>query len=350
MNVKPLQKSWDFDTVEILKASRDAGIALAELNGLIYGIPNYELLLTPLTAREAVASSEIENIRTTTLDILLAEVSNHKITVSAQKETLAYKKALLEGYKNIRGKEFLATNDLVKIQTILEPNKPGIRNQMGTVIAGGLGNVIHTPPQEESLIRDLLKNLDEFVNDTQDNIDPLIKCAIIHYQFETIHPFFDGNGRTGRILMILYLVLAGKLRFPVLYLSGYILAQKNDYYKFLQEVRDTDNWDNWILFVLKGIEKQSKETNIKVKRISDLKNEWKILLKESYLKFYSPQILDYLFSHAFYTQTHLSENLKVSRPTAARYLDTLAQDRFLKSKKEGKERLFFISEFVNILS
>ena len=350
MNAKRLSQNFDFDKIEILKASKEAGIALAELNGLIYGIPNYELLLTPLTAREAVASSEIENIRTTTLDILQSEISTEKITAPAQKETLNYKSALLTGYQTVKKKGFLATNDLVEIQKILEPNKAGIRNQMGTVIADGQGNVVHTPPQQESEIRDLLADLDNFVNNHHDGIDPLIKSAIIHYQFETIHPFFDGNGRTGRILMILYLVLTSRLYFPVLFLSGYILNQKVDYYRLLQEVRKTENWDEWVLFVLKGIEIQSKETSIKVKKISDLKLSFKKLLKEKYSKIYSVELLDYLFNSAFYTQTHFSKKLKISRPTAIKYLNQLAEDGYLKEKKSGKERLFFIPEFVEVLS
>ena len=350
MNIKRLPISFDFDQIEILKASKDAGIALAELNGLIYGTPNYELLLTPLTAREAVASSEIENIRTTTLDILQAEISSEKITISAQKETLNYKQALLKGYDTVKQKGFFATNNIVEIQRILEPDKAGIRNQMGTVIADGFGNIVHTPPQNETEIRDLLSNLDNFINNYTDGLDPLIKSAIIHYQFETIHPFFDGNGRTGRILMILYLVLVSKLHFPVLFLSGYILSKKADYYRLLQDVRDKENWSEWVIFILKGIEIQSKETSIKVKKISDLKLFWKRLLKNKYAKIYSVELLDYLFNSAFYTQTHFSKTLAVSRPTAIKYLDQFVKGGFLKEKKSGKERLFFIPEFIEILS
>ncbi|MEM1312504.1 MAG: Fic/DOC family N-terminal domain-containing protein [Patescibacteria group bacterium] len=350
MNLKKLPPDFDFDTLKIVKASREASVALAELNGLIYGIPNYELLLSPLTVREAVASSEIENIRTTTLDILQAEISSEKITVSAQKETINYKVALLKGYEIVKQKGFLATNDIVEIQRVLEPNKSGIRNQMGTVIADGYGNIVHTPPQQETEIRDLLADLDFFINNYNDGIDPLVKLAIIHYQFETIHPFFDGNGRTGRILMILYLVLVSRLHFPVLFLSGYILNQKVDYYRLLQEVRTVANWSDWVLFVLKGIEIQSKETSLKVKKISDLKLSWKKLLKEKYAKIYSINLLDYLFNFAFYTQTHFSNNINVSRPTASKYLDQFVKDGYLKDKKSGKEKIFFIPEFIEILS
>jgi Fic family protein len=350
MTVKKLQRNFDFDKVQILKASRDASVALAELNGLIYGIPHYELLLKPLTVREAVASSEIENIRTTTLDILQVEISTGKIKASAQKETLNYKAALLRGYEIVKNKGFLATNDLVEIQRILEPHKAGIRNQMGTVIADGFGKVVHTPPQEEKEVRDLLEDLDDFLNDDSDNLDPLIKAAIIHHQFESIHPFFDGNGRTGRILMILYLILVSKLHFPVLFISGYILANKADYYNLLQHVREHDNWDAWVLFILKAIEIQSKETSIKVKKISDLKLFWKQLLKEKYPKIYSVELLDYLFKSAFYTQTHISKNLDISRPTAVKYLNQLVESGHLKERKGGKERLFYIPEFVEALS
>ena len=306
--------------------------------------------MQPLTAREAVASSEIENIRTTTIDILQAEINReNSILPSALKETLNYKDALLKGYEIVKEKGFLATNFIVEIQKILEPNKSGIRNQMGTVIADGQGNIIHTPPQKESEIRDLMDNLDKYTNSDTDT-DPLIKMAINHYQFESIHPFFDGNGRTGRILMILQLILANRLHYPVLFLSGYILDYKANYYRLLQEVRTKNNWKEWVLFILEGVKVQSIETAKKVKQISDLKLTWKRFLKAEYPQFYSIEILDYLFSSAFYTQTHMSNKVDLSRPTIVKYLDLMIQNNQIKDKKIGKERLFFIPEFLEILS
>lgn len=222
---------------------------------------------------------------------------------------------------------------------------------MGTVIADGYGNIVHIPSQKESEIRKLMHNLDKFVNETPSNdVDPLIKVAISHYQFESIHPFYDGNGRTGRILMNLHLVLATRLRYPVLFLSGYILNKKLDYYRLLQEVRTKENWKEWILFILEGIRVQSIETAQKVKQISDLKLKWKKILKQNYPQFYSVEILDYLFGYAFYTQTHMSQKVNISRPTVIKYLDNMLGKGLVLDKKVGKERLFFVPEFLEILS
>ena len=256
--IQLLSPNFDVNDVDILKKAIEANNALGELNGLIYSLPNYELFLQPLTVREAVASSEIENIRTTTIDILQAEVAaNNSVLPTVQKETLNYKEALLREYKELKENNFLATNGIVRIQDILEPSNTGIRTQMGTVIADGFGKIIHESPQEETEteteIRNLLENLDVYINDHNDNVDPLIKMAVYHYQFESIHPFYDGNGRTGRILMILYLALVGRLRYPVLFLSDYILREKTDYYRLLQEVRTKGSWKEWILFILEGV-------------------------------------------------------------------------------------------------
>jgi Fic family protein len=349
--LKPLPPKFDFDDIDILKKTNEANIALAELNGLIFSLPVYELLLQPLTAREAVASSEIENIRTTTLDILQAEITGEtSLLPKAQKETLNYKDALLRGYQIVKDKEFISTNTTVEIQKVLEPNQSGIRNTMGTVIADGLGNVIYTPPQNEKDIRDLMDNLDSYVNDQKDNVDPLIKLAVYHYQFESIHPFFDGNGRTGRILMILYLYLVKRLRYPVLFISGFILKNKDSYYRLLQEVRTKENWKEWILFILDSVAIQSRETSQKVMQISDLKKSWKRILKDKYPQMYSIEMLDYLFAHAFYTQTHMSENVSITRQTAVKYMEILLEADLMREKKTGKERLFFIPDFLQILS
>ena len=350
MSMMQIPPDFDFDDIEILKKAIKANTALAELNGLILSLPNYEILLQPLTIREAVASSEIENIRTTTIDILQAEISHEINNLSKeQKETLNYKEALLSGFQRIKKQEFLATNDLVSIQKILEPNRSGIRNQMGTVIADSKGKVIYIPPQKENEIRDLMRSLDDFMNKKEDGIDPLIKMAIHHYQFETIHPFFDGNGRAGRIAMILYLILAGRLRYPVLFLSGYILENKVDYYRLLQEIREKNSWKEWILFILEGVTVQSKESSHKILAISHLKKHWKEILKTNYPQIYTVEILDYLFSQAFYTQTNMSVKLSISRPTSIKYLEIFEREGLMKEKKVGRERLFYIPAFLEVL-
>jgi Fic family protein len=350
-NISPLPPDFDSNDVEILKKTNRANIALAQLNGLIYALPNYELLLQPLTVREAVASSEIENIRTTTLDLLQAEIIGETASLpTAQKETLYYKNALMQGYQSLKSNQFLATNSIVEIQKILEPNKPGIRTQMGTVIVDGYGQVVHKPPQNEKEIRDLMQNLDNYMNEHHTDTDPLIKLAVCHYQFESIHPFYDGNGRTGRIIMILYLVLTKRLDYPILFLSGYLLTNKAQYYKLLQEVRTLGKWKEWVLYILDGVIAQSEETAIKVKQISSLKLKWKKLLKEKYPQLYTIEVLDYLFGYAFYTQTHMESKVAISRPTVVKYMENLMQEGYVQDKKVGKERLFFIPEFIGILN
>jgi Fic family protein len=349
--IASLPPDFDIDDIQILKKTNQANIALAGLNGLIFSLPNFELLLQPLTIREAVASSEIENIRTTTLDLLQAEIIGETANLpKAQKETLNYKNALMAGFKSVKTNGFIATNQIVDIQSILEPSKSGVRTQMGTVIADGFGKVIHRPPQHEKEIRDLMQNLDNFMNNDLLDVDPLIKMAIGHYQFESIHPFYDGNGRTGRITMILYLVLTKRLDYPILFLSGYLLSNRQAYYRLLQEVRTMNKWKEWVLFILDGVISQSLETTQKVKQISNLKLKWKKLLKENYPQLYTVEILDYLFGYAFYTQTHMEARVTISRPTIVKYMELLIEQGLVKDKKVGKERLFFIPEFISILS
>jgi Fic family protein len=348
--LKKLPPEFNVDDVEILKAVNLANRALAQLDGLVFSLPNYDMLLHPLTAREAVASSEIENIRTTTLDILEAELSTNSHTLPrSQKETLNYREALLKGYRAVKENNFIATNSIVNIQHVLEPNNSGIRTQMGTVILDGFGTIVYEPPQNEREIRDLMDNLDNYTNLFEDGVDPLIKLAIIHYQFESIHPFYDGNGRTGRILMILYLVLAKRLKYPVLYLSGYILQNKNTYYTLLKNVTEESRWKEWVLFILEGVRVQSEETASRVRLMSELKLAWKKKLKHDYPKLYSFEVLDYLFGYAFYTQTHMNRQLDISRPTISKYLNKLLEDGLMKDKVSGKERLFYIPELLEIL-
>lgn len=350
--ILPLPPDFDFNQPDILKKALQANIALAELNGLIYSLPSYELLLQPLTAREAVASSEIENIRTTTLDILQAEIDEAKVLPKAQKETLRYKNALQAGYELTKKYGFIATNQIVGIQEVLEPDKSGIRTTMGTVIADGDGNIVHTPPQHEQEIRVLLKNLDDFTNNFSNHgdLDPLIKMAILHFQFESIHPFYDGNGRTGRILMVLYLYLVNRLRFPVLFISGYILKHKDQYYQYLNDLQNGGDWKQWILYILDAVEIQARETAGRITGIKHLQEEWKQMLKIQYPKIYSVDFLDYIFSKAFYTQTQLAKATGITRPTAIKYLEILLLDGKLKEQKLGKERLFYIPDFITLLS
>ena len=331
--------------VEILEKALKANIALAELNGLILSIPNYEILLAPLTAREAVASSEIESIYTTTLDILQAELFPEEKLPKEQKETLNYKQALLAGYESILNKAFISTNQIVEIQKVLEPSKSGIRKLPGTVIVNGIGEVIYTPPQGEALIRGLLKNWEDYCNEPS-GADALIRMAILHYQFESIHPFYDGNGRTGRILMVLQLFLEKRLRFPILFLSGYILSTKRRYYELLQKVRTENLWKEWIIYILEGIEKQSLETS---KRIFAIKNLIEKMKRTSLLG-ESAELIDYWFSRAFYSQKDMIRILGINRKTASKYLESLRKNGAFEMKIIKKQKIYFNQEFIKLLS
>ncbi len=328
--------------VEILEKALKANIALAELNGLVVSIPNYEILLAPLTAREAVASSEIESIFTTTLDILQAELFPEEKLPKEQKETLNYKQALLAGYGSILSKEFISTNQIVDIQKVLEPSKSGIRKLPGTVIVNGLGEVIYTPPQGETLLRTLLKNWEDYGNEPSE-VDALIRMAILHYQFESIHPFYDGNGRTGRILMVLQLVLEKRLRFPILFLSGYILKTKRRYYELLQKVRTENSWKEWVIYVLEGIEKQSLETSQRILAIKEL-------IEKTKHQIHSRELMDYMFSKAFYSQKDMVKYLEINRKTASKYLEELRKKNVLGMKIVKKQKIYFNPKFIELLS
>ena len=245
---------YDLKTAKILEALNEASRSLAELKGFANSIPNQHILINAITINEAKDSSAIENI-VTTHDSIYKVLTESGYKEDAAKEVVDYRSAIWLGYEIIKEKEFISTNILVELQAMIEPNKTGIRKTPGTnLVNSSTGEIIYTPPQAENEIRDLLKNLEDYINDTNDETDPLIKMALIHYQFEGIHPFYDGNGRTGRILNVLYLVLNHLLDSPILYLSNYINRNKSDYYRLLSEFREKDNYEDWIIYILKGIE------------------------------------------------------------------------------------------------
>ena len=233
---------YDLKTSRILESLNEASRALAELKGFASSIPNQHILINAITINEAKDSSAIENI-VTTHDSIYKVLTQSGFKEAAAKEVVDYRSVIWHGYEIINEKGFISTNILVEIQAIIEPNKTGIRKTSGTNLVNSITDkVIYTPPQQESEIRDLLKNLEDYINNFDDGIDPLIKMALIHYQFESIHPFYDGNGRTGRILNDLYLVLNKLIDSPILYLSNYINKNKSDYYKLFNEFRENNNY------------------------------------------------------------------------------------------------------------
>ena len=345
----PLKK--DIETKKVLKKLASAHRALAELKGIVSSIPNENILINTLGFQEAKDSSAIENIITTHDDIFKAELNLDGFKSLNAKEVQNYISALKKGFGLITKNKILTNNDIIEIQSELEKNNAGFRKVPGTALKNATtGEIIYTPPQDYDTILDLMTNLERYINDeNMSEFDTLVKMAIIHYQFESIHPFYDGNGRTGRIINVLYLVMNDLLNLPVLYLSRYIIEHKADYYKLLQEVRETDDWENWILYMLDSVEQISKETIVLIGKIRDLIYEYKNLLRNNY-KFYSQDLLNNLFKHPYTKIEFIENDLGVSRITASKYLNRLAKDKVLKKEKLGTGNYYINEKLIKILT
>lgn len=330
----------DLETKSVLRQLARANRALAELKGYAATIPNKHILINAITINEAKDSSEIENI-ITTHDELYKSMSQTGYKNPAAKEVVSYRTALWHGYQLVQEREMLTTNMIIDIHSQIENNSAGIRKLPGTVLRNGVtGEVIYTPPTGEREILDLMSNLGKYINEDYDGVDPLVKLAVIHYQFESIHPFYDGNGRTGRIINVLYLVLKELLDSPILYLSRYIIRNKTAYYTLLQEIRTKDRWEDWIVYILTGIEETAEETLALVKDINAEVEAVTAEIREKLPKIYSRELIDLLF-YEFYTKIrYIEEGLGVSRRTAVNYLKALEEEGFLVSEKLGKERIY----------
>lgn len=330
----------ELETRAVLKQLAQTSRALAELKGYADMIPNKHILTNAVMINESKESSAIENI-VTTHDDLFKAMSDASGASLESKEVVRYRTALWHGYELINVHEMLTANMIIEIQGIIENNRAGIRTLPGTVLRNeSTGETVYTPPAEETEIRELLRNLEIYMNEDYHDADPLIKLAVIHYQFESIHPFYDGNGRTGRIINVLYLVLKKLLDSPLLYLSRYIIRNKSAYYRLLQEVRTHDNWEEWIVYILTGIEETSRETLSLVKKINAEVETMTVEIKERLPQLYSKELIDLLF-YEFYTKiVHIQNGLSVTRKTAAHYLSSLEKAGFLISEKIGKERIY----------
>ncbi len=324
----------------VLKQLARSNRALAELKGYADTIPNKHILINAVLINEAKDSSAIENI-ITTYDDLYKAISDASGASSAAKEVVNYRTALWQGYELVRAHKMLTINMIIELQGIIEKSRAGVRKLPGTVLRNEKNNeIIYAPPSGETQIYELLSNLEKYINDEDHDIDPLIKLAVIHYQFEVIHPFYDGNGRTGRIINVLYLVLKELLDSPILYLSGYIIRNKSDYYRLLQEVQTLNKWEEWIVYILTGIEETANETLKLVKRINAEVNMMSAEIKERLPKIYSKELIELLF-YEFYTKTvYIETGLNITRKTAANYLSALEKEGFLISEKIGKERIY----------
>jgi len=349
--LKKLPLKQDIETKKVLKKLASAHRALAELKGIVSSIPNENILINTLGLQEAKDSSAIENIITTHDDIFKAELNLDGFKSLNAKEVQNYISALKKGFGLITKNKILTNNDIIAIQSELEKNNAGFRKVPGTALKNATtGEIVYTPPQDYDTILDLMTNLEQYINDeSMSEFDTLVKMAIIHYQFESIHPFYDGNGRTGRIINVLYLVMNDLLNLPVLYLSRYIIEHKADYYKLLQEVRETDNWENWVLYMLDSVEQIAKETIVVIGKIRDLIFEYKNLLRNNY-KFYSQDLLNNLFKHPYTKIEFIENDLGVSRITASKYLNQLAKDKVLKKEKLGTGNYYINEKLIKILT
>jgi len=348
--IKKLPLEKDVETKKVLRKLASAHRALAELKGVVTTIPNENILINTLGLQEAKDSSAIENIITTHDDIYKAELNFECAKSLNAKEVQNYISALKTGFALISKNRMLTNNDIIQIQSELEKNSAGFRKLPGTTLKNAVtGETIYTPPQTYSEIMDLMTNLEQFINESPiSDFDPLVKMAIIHYQFESIHPFYDGNGRTGRIINVLYLVMNDLLNLPVLYLSRHIISNKDRYYELLQEVRATDRWENWLIFMLDGIEQISKETIQLIGNIKNLIFEYKNLLRDNY-KYYSQDLLNNLFKHPYTKIEFLRQDLGVSRITAAKYLNELVKDGLLKQHKLGTGNYYINEKLMHLL-
>ena len=337
-------------TSRILETLNEASRLLAELKGFANSIPNQYILINAITINEAKDSSAIENI-VTTHDKIYKVLTKSGFKDEAAKEVVDYRQAIWRGYEIIKDKGFINTNILVELQSIIEHNRAGIRKTPGTnLINSATGEIIYTPPQEEKEIRDLLKNLEDYINDKEDGVDPLIKMALIHYQFESIHPFYDGNGRTGRILNVLYLVLNELIDSPILYLSNYINKNKMEYYRLFSDFRDNNNYEDWIIYILKGIGETSKNTIELIKQILQEMEAYKREFIEKLPKIYSEELLNALFYEVYTRINYVEEKCKITRQTVATHLNQLVDAGLLEYEKIGRESIYKNTRLIKLLS
>ena len=336
-----------FESTAVLKALILAHRYLAELKGVAKSIPNEALLLSTLTLQEAQDSSEIENI-ITTQDALYQYQLNTNSHDIASKEVSHYADALAIGFRLVQTTGLLTINNILEIQAEVEQNTAGFRKILDTVLKNEQsGEVVYEPPAPDR-IPVLMANLEQLINGDIQQLDPLIKMALIHHQFESIHPFYDGNGRTGRIINVLYLCKEGLLDIPTLYLSRYINHTKTDYYQLLQQVRDTGEWEGWLLYIIKGVELTAQHAVILIESIKDLLQNQKQEIRLNN-KFYSQDLMNSLFKHPYTKVQFLENDLNVSRATAARYLDKLSEEGILVKRKKGRENYYINSKLVELL-
>jgi Fic family protein len=355
MHMKPLNplqslSPAQFETPNVLKALARASRQLAELKGVAATIPNQAVLINALGLQEAKDSSAIENIVTTHDELFKDDALPDDFHNPAAKEVLRYRQALQIGFERVTATELLTVSCVKEMQAVLERNNAGFRKLPGTALKNSAGQTVYTPPQKPDEIVALMSDLDKFINDdTLFAADPLVKMALIHHQFESIHPFYDGNGRTGRIINVLYLVKAGLLDIPVLYLSRHIVQTKADYYRLLQTVREQDAWEEWVVYMLQAVEVTARDTVRTIHEIRHAMLDYKHRIREKH-RFYSQDLINNLFMHPYTKIAFIERDLNVSRLTATKYLNQLAADGFLEKQKLGRSNYFINTALSRILT
>ena len=343
-----LPPKLELETKQVLLKTISASRALAQLNGALINLPNPRLFLDTIHLQEAKASSEIENIITTNDDLYKSAIADKKFENAATKEVLSYKEALWLGLERLEKRPFITTNLCIEIVQCIKQNTAGIRVTPGTTLSNANGEVIYTPPAGENIIREKLANLEKFINQDE-SLDPLIKMALMHYQFEAIHPFSDGNGRTGRILLLLYLKMSKLLDIPAIYLSEYIIKNKPDYYKKLRNVTENNDYEGFILYMLDMVEITAKNSLIRLEEVINLMATMSENIKTELPKIYSKDLIEILFKLP-YTKRQFLINAGLGTPkTVGNYLISLEEKNFLRSVKVGKEKLYLNHRLMKIL-
>lgn len=348
---------YDLETKAVLKQLNKANRKLAELKGVAQTIPNENILISTLTLQEAKDSSSVENIVTTQDDLYRADLClKHNVQSASAKEVLNYREAIQFGFALVRKNRILSNNVIKQIQERLEHNHAGFRKLPGIVLRRADGLEVYTPPQNGNQVEIYMDNLEEFINNEElCDFDPLVKMAIIHHQFESIHPFYDGNGRTGRIVNVLYLVTSGLLDLPILYLSRYITHHKGDYYRLIQAVRDKEDnnakeWEEWILFILKGVEETAEETIRLIKAMSEMMIRYKNILRPLFGKTYKHELINNLFFHPYTKVEFIERDMQVQRKAAAKYLSKIVEAGLLEKVRVGKSNFYINTELMHLFA
>lgn len=339
-----------FETPAILRKVASAAQQLGELKGITASIPNEGILIHTLGLQEAKDSSAIENI-VTTHDELFREIRDPEGEVGpAVKEVLRYAKALRAGFEAVSEQGVLSNGHILRVQEVLEENNAGFRRLPGTALKNQDGVIIYTPPEPAAIVP-LMSDLERFINDhDRYPAHPLVKMALIHHRFEAIHPFYDGNGRTGRIINVLYLVLQGMLDIPVLYMSRYIIGSKAEYYRLLRDVSERDAWEAWVLYMLTAVEETARDGILKTTAIRTAFLDVKHRIRERFPKLYSQELLNTLFSYPYTKIQFVEEDLGVSRLTAAKYLNALAEAGFLLKRRYGRSNYYINPALYRVLT